>query len=600
MTRDRFLLILLVAWGLAMIVPDLVRFIQPLGSLGFYANSDGVIYDVTGPFKDNAASPASRAGVREGDRIDLSRMKCLPYDAVRCASVLATVGGLQYVLPGRVAVVDLAATPEREARTVTLIAAARPINWLVRVFLLLDAIAGILVVVAAAWLVWKRPGRMSWGFFLYAFWFNPGQSFVYYAFLQQWPILLLAQNFAAALAQAAGYAGLLLFALHVPNGNVDVRWRTLERLVPLIGIVFALGLLWSYSNAFGLATETVSRATLLGGFAVDVGALLILVARRRSQSPEDYQRVRWVIWGCAIGLPTFIVAQLAQGTSLFSSFWGTEPPYDLIALLFLANGVFCLFVVEALSRDRVVSVLIPLRRVTLLGLILSAPALLLHHEVEELRERLDLPDWAWLGIAVLALYGISRLHELSVHLADRYFNRGLDRAESALGQAVLHATSPEEIDRLLADEPFDALKLASAATFRRTDAAFVRYEDGKGWDDTPTRTLTVDDPILADLPKGVPFSVADTSTGADLPSGLRRPILAIPVTNRVRSFAVALYGPHAAGTDLDNNERAMLARLGERAADAYAQLETADLRKRIATLEGELAMRASDPKPEAA
>ena len=522
MTRDRFLLILLVVWGLVMIVPDLVRFIQPLGSLGFYANSDGLIYDVTGPFKDKAASPAASAGIREGDHVDLSRMKCLPYDAVRCASVLATLGGLQYVLPGRVAVVDLAATPGHESRTVTLVAAARPMNWLVRIFLLLDAVAGILVVVAAAWLVWRRPGRMSWGFFIYAFWFNPGQSLVFYAFLQQWPILLLAQNFAAALAQAAAYAGLLLFALHVPNGNVDARWHALERLVPLIGVVFALGLLSSYSNAFGLSTETVSRATLLGGFLVDVGALLILLARRRSQSPEDYQRVRWVIWGCAIGLPSFIIAQLAQETSLFSSFWGSEPPYDLIGLLFLANGVFCLFVVEALSRARVVSVLIPLRRVTLLGVMLSAPALLLHHEVEELRERLDLPNWAWLG-TVLALYAISRLHELSVHLADRYFNRGLDRAESALGQAILRATRQEEIDRLLADGPFDALELASAATFRRTDAAFIRYENGKGWDDTSTRTITLDDRILADLPRGAPFAIADTSSDVRLPSRAQTP-----------------------------------------------------------------------------
>jgi hypothetical protein len=600
MTRDRFLLILLVAWGLAMIVPDLVRFFQPLGSLGFYANSDGLIYDVTGPFKDKASSPASKAGIHEGDRIDLSRMRCLPYEAVRCGSVLASLGGLVYVLPGRVAVIDLAPAPGRDARTVTIVAAERPADWVVRIFLMLDAVAGTLVVCAAAWLVWKRPGRMSWGFFLYAFWFNPGQSFVYYAFLQQWPIALLVQNFAAALAQAAGYAGLLLFALHVPNGNVDVRWRALERLLPLIGVVFALGLLASYSNAFGFSTETVSRATLLGGFAVDLAALLILLARRRGQSPEDYQRVRWVIWGCAIGLPAFIVAQLAQGTSLFSSLWSTEPPYDLVGLLFLVNGVFCLFVVQALSRDRVVSVLIPLRRVTLLGLMLSAPALLLHHEVEDLRERLDLPEWAWLGIAVLALYAISRLHELAVHLADRYLNRGLDRAESALGQAILRATRPEEIDRLLADEPFKTLSLSSAATFRRTEAAFVRHDDGNGWDGASTRTLAANDPILAPLSNGVPFGVADASTDDHLPPGLRRPILAIPVASPIRSFAVALYGPHAEGTDLDGNERAMLARLGKRAADCYAHLETAALRKRIATLEGELAMRASGQTPEAA
>ncbi len=114
------------------------------------------------------------------------------------------------------------------------------------------------------------------------------------------------------------------------------------------------------------------------------------------------------------------------------------------------------------------------------------------------------------------------------------------------------------------------------------------------------RALAADDPILAPLPKGVPFSVAEASTDDRLPSGLRRPILAIPVASPIRSFAVALYGPHAEGTDLDSNERAMLARLCQRAADCYAHLETTDLRKRIATLEGELAMRSSGHAPEAA
>ena len=65
------------------------------------------------------------------------------------------------------------------------------------------------------------------------------------------------------------------------------------------------------------------------------------------------------------------------------------------------------------------------------------------------------------------------------------------------------------------------------------------------------------------------------------------------MTNRVNCFAIALYGPHSSGTDLDSNERAMLARLGERAADCYAQLENEELRKRIATLEGELSARKS-------
>ena len=45
-----------------MIVPDLARLVRPLGSFGFYANNDGLIYDVTGPFTDRTASPAWKAG----------------------------------------------------------------------------------------------------------------------------------------------------------------------------------------------------------------------------------------------------------------------------------------------------------------------------------------------------------------------------------------------------------------------------------------------------------------------------------------------------------------------------------------------------------
>ena len=51
----------------------------------------------------------------EGDRLDLSRMRCIPYDRVICGHVLAALGGLQFVLPGRSATIDLASTPDREA-----------------------------------------------------------------------------------------------------------------------------------------------------------------------------------------------------------------------------------------------------------------------------------------------------------------------------------------------------------------------------------------------------------------------------------------------------------------------------------------------------
>jgi len=101
------------------------------------------------------------------------------------------------------------------------------------------------------------------------------------------------------------------------------------------------------------------------------------------------------------------------------------------------NGILCLFVFEAVRRERVVSVSIPLRRVTILGLTLSIPALLLHHEVEYMQEHLAIPNWAWIVIGAGALYLISRLHEGATHLTDRYFNRDLDKAERTIAAAIL-------------------------------------------------------------------------------------------------------------------------------------------------------------------
>jgi hypothetical protein len=108
---------------------------------------------------------------------------------------------------GREATFELKATGDHPGRQVTLKAAPVPANPFERFIVLIDQIAGILVVAAAAWLVWTRPGAMSWGFFLYVIWFNPGQVYAFYALLQPRPLLLLAQNLASAIAEAVGMWG---------------------------------------------------------------------------------------------------------------------------------------------------------------------------------------------------------------------------------------------------------------------------------------------------------------------------------------------------------------------------------------------------------
>ncbi len=300
---SRAILTLLTLYALAMIVPDFARIVWPLGAFGLATNADGLIYEIQGPFATEDASPASRAELHVGDRLDLRAMRCIPVDTELCASNLALWGGVGYVLPGRPATLKLEANGDRPAREVKLVAAPRPRSVAVDLMLALTQIAGVLVVLGAAWLVWSRPGPMTWGFFAYVMYFNPGQSFQFAAWLQQWPPALLAQDVASGVFQAAGYAGLLLFALRAPVDRIEGRWRLAQRALPAAAILFLAVEAASLGSLFGFPTEFAMRAALLIGFAVSVAAIAILIARRGDLSPRDYQRMRWVIWGCLIGLP---------------------------------------------------------------------------------------------------------------------------------------------------------------------------------------------------------------------------------------------------------------------------------------------------------
>lgn len=591
----RALLTALTLWALAMIIPDFYRLYQPLGSFGFYANNDGIITDVQGPFHKQTDSPAFQAGLRAGDRLDLEQMRCIPISTLRCASAMAALGGFRLVTNQRRAELVMAATPDRPAREVDIIAKQRPYDVWVRTVLLLDQLAAIFVILAAAWLVWTRPGIMTWGFFLYVIWFNPGQSAQYYALLQLYsPIALLTQNLVGAIAQGAGLAGFIWFALRAPTDETTSRWRPVERSLPVVALLLMLLLALSYANLLGYRTEMVTRAGVISGLVVAMCGLGILLARRRELPPQDYQRLRWVIWGCLIGLPALVFADAGATTTLLDFLWPDNPPPEqLWGLLYLVNGVLCLLVSEAVRRPYVVKVSIPLRRVTILGLLLSLPVLFLHEGIDHIREgiseKVALPAWAWIGIAAFILFLISKIHDTAVHHLDWLFNRSVAKAGERLGDAVLKAKSYGEIEAQLVQGAHHALGLASASIFREQNNIFKRTAADHAWDGA-ARTLDANDPLVKPAHAHRPYDVdSAAATRNHLPSGLMRPILAVPVGDRLRCLGLALYGPHATGNALSHEERFMLAELADKAASAFMQLNDDQLRRRIATLESELA-----------
>ncbi|HTU56434.1 MAG TPA: hypothetical protein VMF62_20910 [Acetobacteraceae bacterium] len=605
---SRALLVLLAIWAFGMIVPSFSRLFVPLASFGLSADNDGVITDVVAPFERAEESPAYRAGLAKGDRIDLQAMRCIPLGTERCASVLAVLGGLgglQYVLQGgriELVVRPLAGGPER---TVHLAASPAPETYTQSLVLAADTVVGIAFVAAAFMLVWTRPSRMTWGFFLYAIWFNPGQIYTYYAILEQWPLAVVVEEVAEALAASAGLAGLLAFALRFPDNALDPRWRRLDRALPRLALGLAALNLISFANAIGFPTETLTRAMILFTYAIDAAVLAILLLRRRTLHPLDEQRMRWVIAGAAIGLPAFILAELLQSSALFDTLWGGSPSQEAVGLLYLVNGVLGYFVSTAVRKRRVISFAIPLRHGTILmvlTLALAVPIVYLHERLSYYQARLHLPEWIWpFVVAPIALLLLQRLHERAVELVDHVFNRGYHRARERLrhaAKAMLGAASPPEIDRMLVEECASALRLASAALFRRHggDAGalvLVRTAHAVGWGGAAPRELSPerDGPPLRSLAAGRPLRL---SRGAwerpGLPADEAAPCLAVPVACYAdRAVAVALFGAHVTGTDISADESEALQEIASRAAEAYVRVETDLLRREIDALRARLA-----------
>jgi hypothetical protein len=596
--------VVLACWAWAFSVPELYRVASALASLGLTVNSNGVIVDVVTPFNSAAQSPAARAGLRPGDKIDIRQMPCLPPDTKTCSSLLSVMGdlgGLGYNLPHFQA--QLAILPKTgPPRAVTLQAAPAPLPWLNRLILLACTIAAMLFIGIALLLVWTRPSAMSWGFFLYAIWFNPGQGYTFYAWLETWPLASLAEQVFEAFIQGAAFAGLLIFAIRFPTNTATLSWARLERACLLLGLVIALCTLAVGANLFGIPTETLNDAIFASGFVIDAGALLVLLIRMPTLPPQDEQRMRWAIAGCAIGIPCYLVAQLCDSSSIPYSLFGANLPQPVVGLLYLLQGVMAYFVGTALYRRRVVSVAIPLRRgatLTFFTLLLGVPVLYLHDRLTRLTEHSDLPGWLWpliLGPIVLVL--LARLQDIAARYTERVFNRRYHRARDILHKADLairQARDFTEVDNALTQAPAAALRLASVAIFRLIDGHLRRVGNSIGWNPTDLQTL---DPahypaffaqLLKEKPVQVPRALADQP---NLPRDDFFPCLAVPMRGGVtESVAVIFCGPHLSGADISYDERELLRDFATRAALSYDRVEANELRREIEFLRAQLATR---------
>jgi hypothetical protein len=230
------------------------------------------------------------------------------------------------------------------------------------------------------------------------------------------------------------------------------------------------------------------------------------------------------------------------------------------------------------------------------------PIIHLHENLSHFGARLQLPEWAWtLVLAPVLLLAMNRLHELGVELVDRVLNRRYHSAKRHLhdvGEAMLKAQTLEAIDRLLVEGAVHALSLASGAVFRREGSVFRRQQETVGWNASMKNELhpESDSLLLRSLQLGAPVRLPHAGWDQHgFPTGLEAPSLSVLCSGIPEATAVALFGPHLAGNDIDADEREMLGRLAAKAATASEHVITDLLRGEVAQLRKQLADLQSAP-----
>jgi hypothetical protein len=480
-----------------------------------------------------------------------------------------------------------------------------------RLALAADELLGFFFIFVAVVLVWQSPSAMTFGFFLYATWFNPGQYFVSYTLLQPYPLAVLVQETLQALIQAAGYAGLVLFAIRFPDNTADARWRRIEvPLAALAGSVILVLQLWSFANAFGLETGTITNAAYLAGYAVDLAVTAILFSRLAGKTPQTRQRLRWVFWGCAIGLTAFIFADSNEATTLWNPVWNAlgvpgGPREAVLNVVFALNAAVAVAVFYAVRHHHVVNVSFVISRsATLLAswIVAGGALALVSLELEPHLER-QLQGPVFILAVVLLTLTFEWLHERINRGFDHVFYPALHRAEKRLlveGERIAEASAYELVDRALVEEPVRWFGVTSAAVFRLDGDAFVRRFAFR-WDDGVNERLEAGCVLVVRAAeRRRPFRVRGLDTCLDVfPSGDAAPAVVVPIRAHGELLALAFYGPHRSGDDLNGEELDVLRRFALDASRGYDRAEITTLRRRLADLIASPAPDAAARYPEA-
>ncbi len=520
-------------------------------------------------------SPAARAGVRSGDRIDWKTLPLLGR---------ANLGIVQPVKPG--AQLTFTATRNGIASTHTI--EAVPFGAAVQNVTRIQDLVQLALIAIAIVLVRQRPSRMTWGFLLW--WFAE-----LYNVAEGNPLkYALAYGFAAILWGTCT-AGLLTFVSRFPNDEARGPLRRLDRAAVPLGAAVAILWMTFYAMIFIAVIPPKWLFVFLESLflpSLSIVAIIALVISARLTTGSDRQRVLPVLAAIAldaiIGGASFVWGVYFTNDTVSMALTIAATLTELLVAAAVVNGVMRHRVMDisfAISRTLVYTILTSLIVGTFALIDFASSKLIEHFQLTLL---LEASAALAFGIWLNTLHGrvdlfIDRTLFRKRHIAEERLNRA--------ARALRQADSTRFVDDTLVGEPVDALDLASAAVFRRNGDAFIRVAS-RNWDTARIATVPYDDRLAVYLTSELqPVDLSELPwQQTNVPAGVAAPLIAFPIVARRELIGFALYGGHSGGEAVDPDERKALTQLADCAADAYEHIRTLDLSTEATSLRSEVEM----------
>lgn len=544
------------------------------GLPGMFYSTDGTVVQVL------PGGAAARAGIAPGDRIDFARMP--PESRLLGIEQMNRVGS----------VIHYAVDRGGQTRMVTLQLTAAGATYADISSLLKRPIAALLCLLSGA-LVFLRPQRATWAFFLYALGTTLYTCNVYWAY--PWEFFYLAVGHLGGLTCAA----LLYFSVAFLHGERRSWHGPVVGVAVVVSAAFfvamaAFTIAWTVTGQRYSGLETISSANAVWILIETFATLAILVEALVTGRRSRRQRISWVVAGIAYA----VVFQTLVPAFFDLSYFGVQSvgPAVLYALDIVSPLAVAIAVTYAMMQYRVVDVRFAFSRALVYALTTTALVAifaLVEWAASRLFEGSHVEMYAGLIAALLVAFTMNAFHKRVDYVLDVLFfqreRRAADRI-AHLAAALQYADDEATVVRFIVEEPAEWLDLASSAVFLPSDDGTFCVAASVGWDQPQAASVTRTDPIVPQLrAASAPLELRELRWQVGgLPSGIAEPLFALPIKARADLFGIVLYGGHANGATLNADERKLLTTLVSSAASAFDHIEAAHAREEIARLSAEV------------